>query len=299
MADCSCVSSTDSVLIDCRGQQQFIEGHHAHACSIAANNLFERMHELPPKDARIALLGCAKTIAIATDFFTEKGYQIVNSNVYSDAIINDLKQQKLWQKGKSHVRLWSPSPMVRYFIEQLADLADTGNHTKLGLDIACGSGRDMVFLAQQGWNMHGIDYQPEALRRSQRIAANNDVSIQCFQQDLENIAGINDKTTICELALKQLHYNGLPRQFDLISVCRYLHRPLMPFISALLKPGGIIIYQTFMQGCEKISSPKNPNFLLASGELVDSFNGFTVLKDDILHLKDGRPMSAFIAQKPV
>jgi hypothetical protein len=79
-------------------------------------------------------------------------------------------------------------------------------------------------------------------------------------------------------------------------VARYLHRPLFPWIKRLLKPGGIIIYQTFMQGCEKFGSPRNPNFLLKPGELREIFMGAEIWLDEVEELEDGRPVAAFIAK---
>jgi len=61
------------------------------------------------------------------------------------------------------------------------------------------------------------------------------------------------------------------RQFDAIVVCRYLHRPLFAALRESLKPGGILIYETFMQGHEAYGRPTNPDFLLRENELEQVF----------------------------
>ena len=275
------------LLIDCRREEDFIKGHHRQACHIDANDLFKRMHELPQKASPVALIGCVESLKTATAFLKDKAYQISNTTIYDRDHRQQLITQGLWQTGPSSIRLWQASPMIEHFCELLSK-HPAANIKSIGLDIACGSGRDMVYLALQGWQMHGIDYQSEALQRTTRLAQNNQVAVQAYQHDLESDTN----------ALQNLTQQGLPAAFDLITVWRYLHRPLLTTLQARLKPGGYLIYQTFMQGCEKISSPKNPNYLLAKNELANTFSQLNIIKNDIHHLQDGRPVSAFIAQRP-
>jgi hypothetical protein len=67
----------------------------------------------------------------------------------------------------------------------------------------------------------------------------------------------------------------------------------------LLAPGGVLLYQTFMQGSEQFGSPRNPNYLLRPHELAQTFAGLTILLDEVEYLEDGRPLSAFIARRPL
>lgn len=55
-----------------------------------------------------------------------------------------------------------------------------------------------------------------------------------------------------------------------VIVTNYLHRPLLPALVAALKPGGVLIYETFAQGNEALGKPSNPDFLLHPGELLDA-----------------------------
>ena len=56
-------------------------------------------------------------------------------------------------------------------------------------------------------------------------------------------------------------------------VVNSLHRPLFPALISSVAPGGILIYQTFAQGNERFGRPRNPDFLLRPGELLDAVRG--------------------------
>jgi SAM-dependent methyltransferase len=66
-------------------------------------------------------------------------------------------------------------------------------------------------------------------------------------------------------------------RFQGIVVANYLHRPLFPLLAESLAPGGILIYETFMQGNERYGKPSNPAFLLQPGELWRAFPGLHVI----------------------
>ena len=66
-------------------------------------------------------------------------------------------------------------------------------------------------------------------------------------------------------------------QFQGIVVSNYLHRPLFAPIERALAPGGVLLYETFMQGNERYGRPSNPAFLLAPGELWRAFGGLQVI----------------------
>ena len=65
--------------------------------------------------------------------------------------------------------------------------------------------------------------------------------------------------------------------FDGIVVTNYLHRPLFAPIAAALMPNGVLIYETFAAGNERLGRPRNPDFLLRPGELLDAFAELTLL----------------------
>ena len=71
--------------------------------------------------------------------------------------------------------------------------------------------------------------------------------------------------------------------WDVVNVQRFLHRESLGLIPARLAPGGIVLYETFLEDQARSGrKPKNPAFLLRSGELLEAAAGLTVL-----HYREG------------
>jgi len=126
------------------------------------------------------------------------------------------------------------------------------------LDIATGKGRNAIFLAEQGFDVVAIDVSPVALDEARQRAAGKSLSISWQQADLERIE--------------------LPEAtYDLVVDFNYLQRSLIPQIKAALKPGGHVIFETYLIGQEILGHPKNPAYLLRHNELLELFRDFRVL----------------------
>jgi SAM-dependent methyltransferase len=128
------------------------------------------------------------------------------------------------------------------------------------LDLACGSGRHAIWLAEQGFRTVAVDRDAAAIDTLQKEAARRGLSIRTFVIDLEN----------GERFLK-------PDSFDLIVGIHYLHRPLFPSIVSALRPGGVLVYETFTRAQAARGKPTNPAFLLEPGELVELVQPLEVL----------------------
>ena len=79
-------------------------------------------------------------------------------------------------------------------------------------------------------------------------------------------------------------------------VTRYLHRPLLPHLRASLAPGGILIYDTFIDTQAERGHPKNPDFLLKPGELAELVAPLEVLRRFEGEVDDNR-VSAIAARR--
>jgi 2-polyprenyl-3-methyl-5-hydroxy-6-metoxy-1,4-benzoquinol methylase len=126
------------------------------------------------------------------------------------------------------------------------------------LDIACGKGRNTLFLAEQGFHVVGMDISPAALGEARRRAGEANLNIDWRQVDLE-------KTQLPAHA------------FDLIINFNYLQRSLIASMKAALKSGGHVIFETYLIDQAAVGHPKNPDYLLAHNELLDHFRDFRVL----------------------
>lgn len=273
---------TSAAVIDCRPWQDFCAGHIQGAVSVPVEQLFARLHELPQRTHPLTLCASVHELQQAEAFLVERGYTIVARIEWNDALVNQLTQTQRLEQGNQQVRLWQPAPLLQRFVEQL--MPHYGVQAGKGLDLACGAGRDLVYLALHGWQMTGVDWSADSIQRVTQLAAQYQLPIQVVQRDLETL---DDPLA-----------DWADQQFDLICVARYLHRPLFPVIRRLLKPDGLLIYQTFMKGCETtaVGRPRNPRFLLEHNELASYFSQDEIWLDEIELLPDHRPISAFVVR---
>lgn len=128
------------------------------------------------------------------------------------------------------------------------------------LDLACGSGRNGIYLIKQG--------QP-VIFADRRQAVLDDIA-----QDLKD----NELATFWAVDLEQADTNPFAEHsFAAILAFRYLHRPLFPALKASVKPGGLVVYETFTMCQPRFGRPSNPSFLLRPGELENTFSDWNIL----------------------
>ena len=149
------------------------------------------------------------------------------------------------------------------------------------LDVACGRGRNAFWLAGQGFDTTAIDRDAAAVAALQDRARREGLSLTSYAMDLE--AG--DATL------------GIDA-YDVIVVVHYLHRPLFPALRAALRPGGVLVYETFTLAQAARGRPTNPAFLLEPGELTRLVSPL-----EILAAREGdyeeRMVSSVVATRPV
>jgi len=141
-----------------------------------------------------------------------------------------------------------PESGVSAWIARFAPLIASGGTV---LDLAAGHGRHTRFLLARG---HRV------------IAADIDVS------DLRDL----EQHTRCEIIEADLETGKWPfigRAFDGIVVTNYLHRPHFSRLVDSLAVDGVLLVETFAAGNERFGRPRNPDFLLQPGELLQAFAG--------------------------
>ena len=121
-------------------------------------------------------------------------------------------------------------------------------HGGVVLDVACGSGRHFPLLLANGCHVVAIDRD---LTQAHAFALRP--NIELIAADLENGAPFPVRG----------------RNFDGVIVTNYLWRPILADIVAAVAPDGVLIYETFGCGQERLGRPSNPDFLLRPGELLD------------------------------
>ena len=146
------------------------------------------------------------------------------------------------------------------------------------LDIACGHGRHMKFLASLGHQVTGIDRSPDAIDSAsawgEAILADIENGPWPLMQNSQNP--------------KNTQSSAIPaaRQFGAVIVTNYLWRPLFGVMAQSLAPGGILIYETFARGNETVGKPSRPDFLLEPGELIQAFSGLRLIAYECGFLAD-------------
>ncbi|WP_104721566.1 class I SAM-dependent methyltransferase [Helicobacter mesocricetorum] len=123
------------------------------------------------------------------------------------------------------------------------------------LDIACGMGRNSLFMRDNGFVVDSVDISPFAISH------------------LQNLPNINP---ICA----NLDTFIIPKEnYDLICNSFFLERRLFPFIIEGLKKGGILIFETFVKNDdESCNAPiSNPSHLLRKNELLKAFLDLEIL----------------------
>ncbi|CAN5393411.1 class I SAM-dependent methyltransferase [soil metagenome] len=131
--------------------------------------------------------------------------------------------ESFWdERYSSSQRIWSGNPNQR-LVEQVADLRPGS-----ALEVGCGEGADVVWLAAQGWRATGLDVSGVALARAEAHAAE---------------AGVAGATSWLRADL--VGGDAVPGTFDLVCAA-FLHAPhdvfdrLYATVAAAVAPGGTL-----------------------------------------------------------
>lgn len=172
----------------------------------------------------------------------------------------------------------SESPGNQVPDEELIRYADLLPTSGLALDLACGLGKNALFLAQQGLDVIALDGSSKGLAVLDQAANTLGLSarLQTLQADLD------------VYALPAAH-------FDLIVVVRYLNSSLFPAISAALKPDGVLFYKTFNRRVLESRPGFNASFTIEQDALCAGFSSLLPLRNQC----NERQYSFLLAKKPV
>jgi SAM-dependent methyltransferase len=179
-----------------------------------------------------------------------------------------------------------PASIVR----ELLPLLPTGP----ALDIACGTGRHALFLAARGQHVTAVDFSSvaldtlEARARNMRAPVQRSTSFHAAERSMQG--GL-------ELMHANLEETRLPeRSYDLILCVQFLQRSLFPQMIRALHRDGVLLMETFTRAQLEFSGgPRNPAFLLETGELREAFSELRVLF--YRELRAGVGIASLVAKK--
>ena len=144
-----------------------------------------------------------------------------------------------------------PHPSA-FLAEQIA-LVEAMLPGRKALDIACGEGRNSIYLAGLGFDVTGMDISDQGLAKASRWATEEGVDIAFIREDLEAVP--------------------LSGRWDLILNFNFLLRDLIPQEVDALNPGGVILFETLLDSAN-LPGEHNPEFFLQPGELAGIFARF-------------------------
>ncbi|MCP3689241.1 MAG: class I SAM-dependent methyltransferase [Gammaproteobacteria bacterium] len=126
------------------------------------------------------------------------------------------------------------------------------------LDVACGAGRNSIFMAQYGFDVDAIDISHQGLDRARQNAQSQDLDINWIEHDLDQ-----------------------PYEFEadysLIVVMWYVNLPLITRLCDRLAPGGFLICEEHLRVKQDVIGPGNPNYRVASGAVRRAVKGLAIL----------------------
>ena len=154
--------------------------------------------------------------------------------------------------------IWKAEPN-RFLVEEL-DALVPGR----ALDVACGEGRNAVWLASKGWRVTGADFSRAGLAKAQRLATDRGVEVTWVEADV-------------------VEWRPATASFDLV-VVMYLHLPAeqrrraLAHAAAALAPGGVLLVvghdtSNLLKGT---GGPQDPAVLFTPEEIVEDLSGLQI-----------------------
>ena len=159
----------------------------------------------------------------------------------------------------------------------LEDNIDLLSSSGKALDLAGGEGRNSVYAAGRGYQVTCMDISENGLQKAEALA--------------------KEKNTTITTLLADLNKNSLPEnEYDLVMCFNFLDRNLFSGIRKTIKPGGLLVYETFTMDYLKYSTFKK-EWVLEVNELLHTFSDFRVLRYREVD-EDPRAFASLLAQKP-
>ena len=195
------------------------------------------------------------------------------------------KWDKRYRDGAYAART-HPSALLEEWMPKLV----TDTAVPRAIDLACGLGRNSLYLARQGWRVIAVDISTVALESLAAQASAEELPIDCVQMDLEN--GQPWPKLI-----------GAGSLSDLAIMMRYTNLPLIERLRDLLKPGGYLLAEAHRITDADVAGPRGKRFRVAPGQLRAAANGYELIdyREGIVKDPDGRrsDLAQMLVRRPM
>lgn len=166
------------------------------------------------------------------------------ATVGQTGIIGNVGLEDWDRKFREETREDGPAPLP--FVVEMVQGLPPGD----ALDLACGSGRHAIWLAQRGWSVTAVDGSAAGIEILKKRS--DGLSIKALVADLE-----------------KHEHSIVPAAWDLIVISLYLQRDLFESAKLGLKPGGLLIAITLLG---------TGRHRLQAGELKNYFEDWEILQ---------------------
>jgi tellurite methyltransferase len=126
------------------------------------------------------------------------------------------------------------------------------------LDVACGAGRNALYLAQAGYQVDAIDISAEGLNQALQKAEHQRLSINWIEHDLDQAFQFDT-------------------DYDLIIVMWYVNLALITRLCGCLAAGGYLLCEEHLITDQEVIGPSSLNFRVVPGDLREAVSGLDIL----------------------
>ncbi|MDT8321130.1 MAG: methyltransferase domain-containing protein [Xanthomonadales bacterium] len=175
------------------------------------------------------------------------------------------KWDERYQKG-AYAERTHPSPLLQAWVDRIP--------RGRALDVACGAGRNALFLATEGFEVDAVDISAEALQRGRQLAEQSGLKVNWIRHDLDEPLSVDPG-------------------YVLIVVTRYVNLPLIRQLTGSVEPGGFLICEEHLRSDANVGGPTNPAFRVVPGSLKTAAGDLRIrfFDEGVLNDPDGRPMA--------
>ncbi len=194
--------------------------------------------------------------------------------------MSDKERWNLKYEGTTYIYGKEPTA----FLKEKLSLLNKGK----ALVLAMGEGRNAVYLAENGFDVTGVDISEVGIEKCERLAEERGVVVHSIVADLTD-------------------YDMGKEQYNLITNFYFYDKSILAGVIEALRPGGIFIFETYSRDHPKHSKfgPKNPDYLVKPNELLEIFKSLRILyyEDTVTELDEGMhkgkaALIRLIARKP-
>lgn len=184
------------------------------------------------------------------------------------------KWNKRYREGAYAERM-RPSALLEQWLERVPP--------GRAIDIACGAGRNALYLAEQGFEVDAVDISGDAITRARETAEQSGLKVNWIEHDLDEPL-------------------SLDASYQLILIIRYVNLPLIQQLCTKLAPGGFLVCEEHLVTDADVIGPKNHAYRVRPGDLRAAAKGLQVhyLEETVVPEPDGRPaaLARIVAQVP-